>query len=384
MTSKLRIYSKRKNRRPGGVKQSPKKKKKMLRIVFVLLFTTLGQASDCVTETIDTTVTIPASNALPLEIYSAIPGTIIFKRHNNDTLRDIVRITGQVSHQMDKDIVFTAEQIDSLQAYAVQLNYEGTDFYSKGAASTLNRPAPLLTIGTITTGLCMAAHDDISSCALLGGLVSLPFASADCEGSATLTVEIHESANVRMRSNEQSEATIVRCPGIACASASDDDCNDGDATQCFSGDITYPYQVPSANGRFTALPPSQSGRLLHLVKNAGTDSERVVGRSYDAYDWESLVPEPATFTCNNRGCQVSQSNGESYIIRAIEYDSSSITDDEKISRFLSQSTFGATNSLLQKFNSKTIMEWMNTEMSRDWKSLRSYVRERMNPRDMYV
>ena len=42
------------------------------------------------------------------------------------------------------------------------------------------------------------------------------------------------------------------------------------------------------------------------MKNEGTDSEVVVGRSYEANDWEGLVPEPASFVCNSNGCQVSQ------------------------------------------------------------------------------
>ena len=196
-----------------------------------------------------------------------------------------------------------------------------------------------------------------------------------------MIIEVHESVNVRMRSSDQSAADIVRCGGVTCENNDDTDCMDGDASECFSGEINFPYQVSSPGNRNTALPSSRSGRLLHLVKNEGTDSEVVVGRSYEANDWEGLVPEPATFVCNSNGCQVSPSVDETYVVRAIEYDDSSISQDEIASRFLIQATMGPTNEMIAKFRTTNVKDWIEAETRREYTSFREYVRQRMNPRD---
>ena len=128
--------------------------------------------------------------------------------------------------------------MESVQAYTVQLNYQGDDFYSRSGASP-KRSA--LTIGAVTTGLCVATNQyDTVSCAVLGGLVSLPFASAECQETVDMIIEVHESVNVRMRSSDQS-ADIVRCGGVTCENNENTDCMDGDASECFLGD-RFPYR----------------------------------------------------------------------------------------------------------------------------------------------
>ena len=241
----------------------------MFKTLLIVCLITLTQASDCVTKTIQQNITLASSNQYPFELFSPFPGKIVFKKHFDDNARNIMRITGQVSHQNGNDVSITASIVESVQAYTIQLNYEGDDFYSRSGASP-KRSA--LTIGAVTTGLCVATNQyDTVSCAVLGGLVSLPFASAECQETVDMIIEVHESVNVRMRSSDQSAADIVRCGGVTCENDDDTDCADGDASECFSGEINFPYQVSSPGNRNTALPSSRSGRLLHLVKNAGTD-----------------------------------------------------------------------------------------------------------------
>ena len=124
-------------------------------IPLIACLITLTQASDCVTQTIQQNITIPSSNAMPFEIYSSFPGKIVFKKHFDDNARNIMRITGQVSHQTGRNVSFIAESVESVQAYTVQLNYQGDDFYSRSGASP-KRSA--LTIGAVTTGLCVATN----------------------------------------------------------------------------------------------------------------------------------------------------------------------------------------------------------------------------------
>ena len=86
--------------------------------------------------------------------------------------------------------------MESVQAYTVQLNYEGEDVYEIGAS----RSRSALTIGAVTTGLCVATNQyDTVSCAVLGGLVSIPFASAECQETVELD---NRGSRIRERENE--------------------------------------------------------------------------------------------------------------------------------------------------------------------------------------
>ena len=86
-------------------------------IPLIACLITLTQASDCVTQTIQREITIPSSNQLPFEIHSPFPGKIVFKKHFDDNARNVMRITGQVSHQTGRNVSFIAESVESVQAY---------------------------------------------------------------------------------------------------------------------------------------------------------------------------------------------------------------------------------------------------------------------------
>ena len=87
------------------------------KIPLIACLITLTQASDCVTQTIQREITIPSSNQLPFEIHSPFPGKIVFKKHFDDNARNVMRITGQVSHQTGRNVSFIAESVESVQAY---------------------------------------------------------------------------------------------------------------------------------------------------------------------------------------------------------------------------------------------------------------------------
>lgn len=177
------------------------------------------------------------------------------------------------------------------------------------------------------------------------------------------------------------------------------------------------------------LPPSASDRLCILHRTASTSTDngttgayQAIGRTYGGYDWESVAgPEiRATYTCGvdptvsstQRYCQLvldhsaplSSFNGNQGLLPSSRIDAayvyyltsyeSSLSDRDRIARFLERTTYGPTRSDLDNFQQRldntegkslplAQAQWVQEQMNAEdvgISSHREYWRKRLNPR----
>ena len=74
--------------------------------------------------------------------------------------------------------------------------------------------------------------------------------------------------------------------------------------------------------------------------------------SYSGYEWEGIAPSPLHPTCSTKGCSVDFKD-KAYVYR-IDALIRPIKREDKFetARFLAQTTFGASKSILKEFESK--------------------------------
>ena len=144
------------------------------------------------------------------------------------------------------------------------------------------------------------------------------------------------------------------------------------------------------------LDASAHHLLLVLKKlDPSVCSAQAVARSYDAYGWEGVMPVPwngLQTDCKAKSCTVTVPAGVQYRIDAFA-QTDNPTADESASRFLSQTSFGATRkdirSFLKSSNANSVIEPMDNTLFKAWLDdqtalpatlLRKYWRERTNQR----
>jgi cullin-associated NEDD8-dissociated protein 1 len=99
------------------------------------------------------------------------------------------------------------------------------------------------------------------------------------------------------------------------------------------------------------LARSTSNQILTLARksaNPRSFHDIPAGRSYDGMDWEPVFPLLSLFECNLSGCSVFLNISEGNYIVMPQSDSSR-TDEEIVSDFLIQSTFGSTRASIAQF-----------------------------------
>ena len=123
------------------------------------------------------------------------------------------------------------------------------------------------------------------------------------------------------------------------------------------------------------LPKSVSGQVLTLTDMQG----KPAGRSYDGGDWEPVYPLLFPFSCGQWTCSVNlPPSAAGYQMQGRL--SKSLSSDADISRFLTQSTFGPTDSLIASARAMSFEDFIIAQMGESPTLHREYVRERMNQR----
>ena len=119
--------------------------------------------------------------------------------------------------------------------------------------------------------------------------------------------------------------------------------------------------VTLATGTFARLAQSSAGELFTLSKVAADGTETRAGRSYDGHGWEGAMPGALVFDCGGDGygddaCSVwltandGDDDGDGGGAASYRCDTWSVgnvlTDEEELSRFLTQASFGPTRATL--------------------------------------
>lgn len=144
------------------------------------------------------------------------------------------------------------------------------------------------------------------------------------------------------------------------------------------------------------LDASTQYTLLMLKKVDPTQcSAQAVARAYDAHGWEGVMPVPwngLQTDCNAQGCTIIVPGGVQYRIDAFS-QADKPTADESASRFLGQTSFGATrtdiksflkstkaNSFISPTDNALFKAWLDDQTALPATLLRKYWRERTNQR----
>ena len=137
------------------------------------------------------------------------------------------------------------------------------------------------------------------------------------------------------------------------------------------------------------LPLSAPGSLVTISRVALDGAAYTVGRSYDGFPWEGVMPNPLSFDCDGGTavCETypaSQSAGDAYRFSLISY-----TDERDaeavLAEFLMQTTFGQTRSSIAEIVAmgtdvdSSINNWMNAQMSMPASLHRAHWRKNTNP-----
>ena len=164
-----------------------------------------------------------------------------------------------------------------------------------------------------------------------------------------------------------------------------------------------PIVIEAASSTVVTLQKSVPGELLTISKvdNYGSNETSPIskpgGRSYDGYVWESAYPllliDDTTMDCSaGTSCQVQlpaldDSTTQRYVLEATT--ASSPTNQQLVSKLLSQATFGPTEASTQELltaaaandNQVNVSDWLNTQINEvDMTSHRAHYRTRSNAR----
>jgi hypothetical protein len=192
-----------------------------------------------------------------------------------------------------------------------------------------------------------------AAAAVLVGTLLLPTVGAFCAPSADIVIQVPSSTEHLFRFTTLDGALIA--PGSALTGES--------------------YTIPLG---LSTLPSSGKLDLLTLKRGG-----KYVARSHDGRDWEGVLPSPISPACVEGRCgiEVSKEDAGLYTVERVEVPA--ISDEAQISRFLMQSTFGATRASIDELTSQyggNVEQWMKAQVALPATLLRTYLRERTNPR----
>ena len=137
------------------------------------------------------------------------------------------------------------------------------------------------------------------------------------------------------------------------------------------------------------LPLSTPGSLVTISRVASDGAAYTVGRSYDGFPWEGVMPNPLSFDCDGGTavCETypaSQSAGDAYRFSLISNTDERDTE-AVLAEFLMQTTFGQTRSSIAEIVAigtdadSSINNWMNAQMSMPASLHRAHWRRNTNP-----
>ena len=136
------------------------------------------------------------------------------------------------------------------------------------------------------------------------------------------------------------------------------------------------------------LPLSNQDTLVTLSRVESDGAVYEVGRSYDAFPWEGVMPTPLTFDCSaGDTCRVvlpaDTSGGDVYRINSITR-ADGRSDDMILSQFLMSATFGQTRASIAEIrdmgsnNDERINNWLGAQMALPASLHRAYYRRNVN------
>ena len=147
-----------------------------------------------------------------------------------------------------------------------------------------------------------------------------------------------------------------------------------------------------------ALPKSSPNQLLTLRRVKPADcSNAIVARSYSGLPWAGVLPDPLQPRCDNKtGACTLVSSKSSFVYRVdTVHRGGDLNTNQSAVRFLLQSTFGATRAdisalrashasgaqdTLPDKDTRVFEAWFDKQVALPPTLLRSYYRERSNPR----
>ena len=145
------------------------------------------------------------------------------------------------------------------------------------------------------------------------------------------------------------------------------------------------------------LPTSKANQLLTLRRIQSTDcSHAIVARSYSGLPWTGVLPHPLHPQCGPDNVCTLVSSDSSFVYRVdVVERADDLPTDQSAVRFLLQSTFGASRDDITAFRAgdptgaqdslpdndiRLFEAWFDKQTAMPATLLRSYYRERTNPR----
>lgn len=157
--------------------------------------------------------------------------------------------------------------------------------------------------------------------------------------------------------------------------------------------------VTISTGTYALLARSSTDQLFTLSKIASDGTETHAGRSYDGHAWEGTMPGALVFDCSvfDDACSVwlSATNDDddgdddgAFYYRCDAKSVTALTDEQQLSRFLTQASFGPTRTSLTDIEALAANAsvhaaagwWVAAQMTEPATLHREYYRKRANPR----